>query len=114
MENGNGYIGSTDSQRNGCNNPRVNGKKCVSEENGNGVAIGENGNGVALGEKGNRVVLGENGNGAVVDKESDEESKTYLKSIFTTLMTASQDAVSNAIQKLKSRLVAENKVKEIS
>lgn len=94
MKKGNGFIGCTESQGNGCN-PSINGNGCVNEENGHGFA------------------LGKNCNGAVVEEEHLDESKIYLKLIFTTLMSASQVAVSNAIQKIKSRLVAENKVKEI-
>jgi hypothetical protein len=75
-----------DSESNGCN-PKINGNGFSNKKDGNG---------------------------AVNDEESDVESKTYLKLIFTTLMSASQVDVSNAIQKLKSRLVAENKVKAIS
>jgi mannose-6-phosphate isomerase len=93
VKSGNGFTGGMDSESN----------ECSFKINGNGFGNKENGNGIALGE---------NGNGAVVDEESDVESKIYLKSIFTTLMSASQDDVSNVIQKLKGRLVAENKVKE--
>jgi len=95
VKKGNGFIGCTESQGNGCN-PSINGNGCVNEEHGNGFA------------------LGKNCNGAVVEEEHLDESKIYLKLIFTTLMSASQVAVSNAIQKIKSRLVAENKTRSLT
>ncbi|KAJ1684920.1 hypothetical protein LUZ63_016310 [Rhynchospora breviuscula] len=90
-ENGSGLIGVKDYHS--CrSNPTENGNGFANKANGNGLSIEENGNGAVVGE----------------------ESKTYLKSIFTTLMSASQDAVSNAIQKLKSRLNDENKIRSLT
>lgn len=50
------------------------------------------------------------------DQEHDGhiEPKSFLQSIFTRLMSAKQEAVSEAVLKLKSRLNSDNKVVAIN